>query len=138
VIPDVLIAADTPSTDERAFEHALGKRVAEFRQVVGAYARSLRGTPGVSGPDFSVTPQMRSGLFEAMLSRGIVVDRRVYEAAAPGVSELLGYEATRALFGRRAESRRRLAADQAVGRAVSLVAGAATQRDVFARAERRN
>jgi hypothetical protein len=70
--------------------------------------------------------------------RGIVVERKVYDAAAPAISELLGYEATRALFGRRAESRRRLAADQSVGRAVSLVAGAATQRDVFARVERKN
>ncbi len=138
VTPDVVLPADTPSIDERALEHALGKRVAEFHQVIGAYARSLRGRPGVSGPDFAVTPQMRNELFDAMVRRGIVVERGVYDAAAPAISELLAYEATRALFGRRAEARRRLAADQAVARAVSLVAGAATQRDVFRRAERKN
>ena len=138
VTPDVVVPLDTPTTEARAFENALGKRVPEFRQVVGAYARSLRGRPGVAGPDFVVTPQMRAELFDAMTRRGIVVERTVYDAAGPAISELLGYEATRVLFGRRAESRRRLTADKTVARAVRLVAGATSQRDVFSRLDRKN
>lgn len=138
VTPDVTIPVDTPSTEEHAFESALGKRVPEFRQVVGAYARSLRGRPHVTGPDFVVTPQMRSELFDAMTRRGIIVQREIFDGAASAISDLLGYEAARVLFGRRAESRRRLAGDRAVARALTLVAGAGAQRDVFGRLERKN
>lgn len=138
VTPDVVIPVDTPSTEERAFESALGKRVPDFRQVIAAYARSLRGRPEVTGPDFVVTPRMRNELFDAMTRRGIIVQRDVYDAAGAAISELLGHEAARVLFGRRAESRRRLASDKTVARATTLVAGAANQRDVFGRLERKN
>jgi carboxyl-terminal processing protease len=136
VTPDVAVPADTPSTNERAFEHALGKRFPEFRQVVSAYARSLRGRRGVVSPDFVVTPEMRAELYAAIRQRGIVVERPVYDAAARPVSELLGYEAARILFGRRAEFRRRLAADEGAAVAVTLVAGTRSQNEVFARAAR--
>jgi hypothetical protein len=138
VTPDVRVPVDTPSTDERALEQALGKRIPEFRHVVSAYARSLRGRTGMTSPDFVVTPQMRAELYDAMRRRGIVVERAIYEAATPVVSELLGHEAARALFGRRAGFRRRLAADQGVAMAVNLVANARSQPEVFARLARRN
>jgi carboxyl-terminal processing protease len=134
VVPDVAVAVDTPSFDERALERALGKRIPEFRYVVTAYARSLRGRRGITSPEFVVTPAMRDELYEAIRRRGIVVERQIYDAAAPLVSELIGYETARALFGPRAEFRRRLAADQGVAVAVNLLAGATSQTDVFARA----
>jgi carboxyl-terminal processing protease len=134
VTPDVTVPVDTPSSGDRALERALGKRIPEFRQVVSAYARSLRGRRGVTSPDFVVTSAMREELYDAMRQRGIVVERPIYDAAAPGVSEMLGYDAARVLFGRRAEFRRRLAADQGVAIAVALVAGAGSQNEVFARA----
>jgi carboxyl-terminal processing protease len=136
VTPDVVVPVDTLTTEERALEQALGKRIAEFRQIVSGYARSLRGRRDVASADFVVTAQMRSELYEAMRARGVTVERRIYDAAAPLVSELLAYETVRALFGRRAEARRRLAADRSVARALTLVVGAPTQRDVFARLER--
>ncbi|MDQ3950417.1 MAG: S41 family peptidase, partial [Gemmatimonadota bacterium] len=133
VAPDLTVPADTPSSDERALERALGKRIPEFRQVVSAYARSLRGRRDVASPDFAVTPAMRDELYDAMRRRGIVVERPIYDAAAAPVSEMLGYEAARVLFGRRAEFRRRLAADQGVAVAVNLVTGATSQGQVFER-----
>jgi carboxyl-terminal processing protease len=140
VTPDVRVPVDTPLPAGQALERALGKRIVEFRQVVAAYAHSLRGRPGVSSPDFPVTPAMREELYAAMRRRGVMVDRATYDAAAPVVAEMLGYEAARALFGRRAEFRRRLAADKGVALAVTLVVGATSQSEVFARAatQRRN
>lgn len=137
VTPDIAVPADTPSSGERALERALGKRIPEFRQVVTAYARSLRGRRDVTSPDFVVTPTMRDELHAAMRQRGIVVERPLYDAAAPLVSEMLGYEAARTLFGRRAEFRRRLAADQGVAAAVDLVAGTTSQGEVLERAAAR-
>lgn len=137
VTPDVVVPVDTPSSDERALERALGKRIPEFRQTVTAYARSLRGRPDVTSPSFAVTPAMRDALYGAMRRRGLALERPVYDAAAPLISEMLGYEAARALFGRRGEFRRRLAADQGVAIAVDLVAGTASQSEVLERAARR-
>jgi carboxyl-terminal processing protease len=137
VAPDVEVPVDTPSTGERALEHSLGKRIPEFRQTVTAYARSLRGRPDVASPNFVVTPAMRDELYAAMVRRGLVVERPVYDAAGPLVSEMLGYEAARALFGRRGEFRRRLAADRGVAIAVDLVAGATSQGEVLERAAHR-
>jgi carboxyl-terminal processing protease len=136
VSPDVAVPVDTPSSNERALERALGKRIPDFRQVVSAYARSLRGRRDVTSPDFAVTPAMRAELYAVLRQRGLVVDRPIYDAAAPLVSEMIGYEAARALFGRRAELRRRLAADHGVALAVNLVAGTRSQSDVFERAAR--
>jgi carboxyl-terminal processing protease len=138
VTPDVTVPVDTPSADERALERALGKRIPEFRQAVGAYARSLRGRHGITGAEFTVTAAMRDELYEAMRQRGIVVERGTYDAAARFVSDVLGYETARVLFGRRAEFRRRLAADRGAAIAFNLVAGASSQGDVFARAARRH
>jgi carboxyl-terminal processing protease len=134
VTPDVAVPVDRPSSDESALERALGKRIPEFRQVITSYARSLRGRLGVTSPGFVVTAAMREELYATLQRRGIVVERATYDAAAPLVAELLGYETARALFGRRAEFQRRLAADQAVTLAVNLVAGAASQGQVFERA----
>ncbi len=138
VTPDVVLPRDTASAEAEALEQALGKRIGEFRLVVGTYARSLRGRSGVTSPEFVVTAAMRSELYEALRRRGITVDRRVYDDAATVVSALIGYEAARAAFGRRGEFRRRLASDRAVARAASLVAGAATQNEVFARVARKD
>ncbi|MFN2564829.1 MAG: S41 family peptidase [Gemmatimonadaceae bacterium] len=137
VTPDVVTPVDTPTANEAALERALGKRIPEFRQVVTAYARSLRGRRGVTAPDFVVTAAMREELYGAMRQRGIDVDRATYDAAAPVVSRFLGYEIARVLFGRRAEFHRRLADDAGVALAVSMVAGAASQSEVFRRAAAR-
>jgi carboxyl-terminal processing protease len=137
VVPDVLTPADTPSADEQALERALGKRFPEFRQVLGAYARSLRGRRGVTSPDFVVTAPMRDELYGALRRRGIEVDRAIYDATAPLVSRLIGYEAARVLFGRRAEFRRRLADDNGAAVAVVLLAGASSQDEVLRRAAAR-
>ena len=133
IAPDLTVPVDTPSSAERALERALGRRIPEFREVLASYARSLRGRRGVTSPDFAVTEAMRDELHEALQRSEIVVERTIYDAAAPFVSEILGYEAARALFGRRGEFRRRLGADRGVAVAATLVADAASQSQVFER-----
>jgi carboxyl-terminal processing protease len=134
VTPDVLVPADTPTADEQALERALGRRIPDFRQALAAYARSLRGRPDVASADFVVTPSMRSELYAALSSRGVELDRAIYDAAASFLSRVIGYEVARALFGRRAEFQRRLRADRGVAAASALVAGAPSQEEVFKRA----
>jgi hypothetical protein len=80
---------------------------------------------------------MRGELYAVMRQRGIVVERPIYDAAAQPVSEMVGYEAARSLFGRRAELRRRLAADEGAALAIHLLAGARSQDEVLARAAAR-
>jgi carboxyl-terminal processing protease len=137
ITPDVTVPVDTPTSDERALEGALGKRIPEFRQTLVAYARSLRTRRGVASPDFVVTRQMLDDLYAAMQERGIIVERAIFDAAGPQITEALGYEGARVLFGRRAEFRRRLANDDGAALAAGLLAGARSQTEVLQRADAR-
>jgi hypothetical protein len=69
-----------------------------------------------------------------MLARDVVMDRGIFEAAAPLLNRQLAYEITRFTFGTEAEFRRRAADDAAIQLALRLADGATTQPDLFARA----
>ena len=60
---------------------------------------------------------------------------RSWSRPEPIISRLLGYEIARYVFGRQGEFLRRAQSDETVRLAVSLLAGAANQRTVFARAD---
>jgi hypothetical protein len=73
-----------------------------------------------------------------MERRGIVLDDREFEAAAPVLDRLLTYEIARYVFGVQAELRRRLEDDRVVHTARELLSGAATQQALLdAAAQRR-
>ena len=135
ITPDVIVADPALDSTSRAFERALGTNIPKFRDVLTAYAISLRGSSTVPGPGFAVTPAMRAELYRRMAQRGLVVDSAVYERAAPLVSRVLGYEVARYVFGRKGEFLRRARSDETVRTAVGLLAGAANQRTVFQRVE---
>jgi carboxyl-terminal processing protease len=137
VTPDVIVPADSPATGQRELDGALGKRIPEFRQAIAAYARTLRGRAGVTTPDFAVTPDMLDDLYRSLERSGVTLDRAMYDRASPAVSEMLGDEAARVLFGRGAEFRRRLADDRSVAAAVGLLAGARSPDEVLRRAAAR-
>jgi len=134
ITPDVIVPDLTADSAARAFERALGTGIPKFRDALAAYALELKAARGVTDPAFAVTPAMRGELYRRMQQRGVKVDLAVYDRAAPLVSRLLGYEVARYLFGRQGEFMRRVQDDMAIRTAVSLLAGAPTQRAVLDRA----
>lgn len=134
ITPDVIVADPVLDSTSRAFERALGTNIPRFRDMLTAYAISLRGSPAVPDPAFTVTPAMRAELYRRMTRGGVTVDSMLYERAAPLVSRALGYEIARYVFGRKGEFLRRAQNDETVRTALALLAGAKDQRTVLDRA----
>ena len=138
ITPDLIISPLRSPEAELAFQRALGSRLPRFRDALTDYAIAVRTSRAVSSPGFVVTEEMREELWRRMRGREIAIDRSVYDAAAPLVSRLLGYEIARYVFGTEAEFQRRLRDDRVVGSALELAAGATTQQQLLRRAiERR-
>ena len=134
ITPDVQAGDTAAPPAEMAFLRALGRQVGAFRDALTSYALSLKGKGALPSPDFAVTPEMRDALWRAMLQRGVAMDRGTYDAAAALVNRQLSYEITRYNFDSEAEFRRRAGDDAVIQLALRLASGAASQRDLFARA----
>jgi carboxyl-terminal processing protease len=136
ITPDVVVTDTARSAAELAFQRALGKNVAQFRDALADYALTVKTAHAVTSPDFAVTPAMLEELWRRMEKRGIAINKDVYDDAAPLVSRLLGYEITRYAFGPEAEFQRQLTNDGTLQVALGLATGAHTQKELLQRSER--
>ena len=100
------------------------------------YALALKASNSITSPDFVVTPAMRDELYRRMKSRGAVVDRATYDAAAPLVNRLLAAHITRFVFGTQEEFARGLREDSTLAKARQLLQGAGTPKDLLKRAKK--
>ena len=136
IVPDVVVANRVVSKHERALQEALGANVPKFRDAMVDYAIALKGSRAVSSPDFEVTPAMRDDLYRRLQSRGIVVQRAVYDSAETTVSRALGAQITRFVFGTQAEYARTLREDAALAKARELLRTATTPAELVRRQQR--
>ena len=134
ITPDVIVDDAIRPAAERAFEQALGRNVAGFRDALAAYALELKGRGTITAPDFVVTPEMRDALYDRMTQRGIVVNRAIYDAAEPLVSRILGAQVARYALGPDAEFARGLRNDRALTVSLQLLNGVKSERELFDRA----
>ena len=134
ISPDVRLAAAAPTAPDTALEGALGKQIPQFKDALTDYALSLKASGTIKSPDFAVTPAMRAELLRRLRTRGVQLDSAVFERATPSVDRVLGYEVARYVFGQGAEFARRLHDDAQIARAVQLVRGATSPRDLLSRA----
>jgi carboxyl-terminal processing protease len=134
ITPDVILDDSIRPQAERAFEQALGKNVAAFRDALASYALALKARGTITSPDFTVTPEMRAELYDRMTKRGIVVDRAIYDAAEPLVTRILGSQIARYALGPDAEFSRVLRNDRAIAASLQLLNGAKSERELLGRA----
>ena len=97
------------------------------------YAISLKASRGVTGQDFTVTPEMRDELYRRLQGRGVVVDRAVYDSAQTLLNRALAGQITRFVFGPQAEFARSLREDADLAKARELLRGASTPADLVRR-----
>jgi carboxyl-terminal processing protease len=133
IVPDVEVAEPVLTSEGRALQRALGDKLPQFRDAVVSYALSLKGSGAVASRDFDVTPAMREELYRRLGARGIVVDRAVYDAAAPLVNRVLGEEIAHYVFGTDAAFERSLRDDPALAKALSLLDGVSSPAALLAR-----
>lgn len=134
ITPDVIESDSAFAQDVRDFQTILARRVAQFRDALADYARSLKGNGGVESQQFTVTPEMRDEVWTRMVARGVVMDRSIYDQYSGVVSQLLAYDIARYVFGPEAEFKRRVASDRAIKTALEIATGATTQRELLQKA----
>ena len=134
ITPDVIVPMPQPTRADSQFQRALGKQIPQFQDAVTEYALSVKTSHAVTSPDFVVTPAMRAALRDRMKAHGVTVDDATWNAAAPLIDKVLGYEIARYVFGDAAEYARRIRDDQTIARAVQFATGAQTEKELLDRA----
>ncbi|HXN77037.1 MAG TPA: S41 family peptidase [Gemmatimonadaceae bacterium] len=134
ITPDVIAGDSITPVAEGIFSRALGANAGRFRDAVTDYALFLKGTRGITTPDFVVTRPMRDEVWNRMKMRGMDIPRSVYDEAEPLVSRVIGFDIARYLFGSEAEFRRRASVDKPLLKALELAHGAKSERDLLRKA----
>jgi len=129
--PDIYVVADTFTTAERAFVKALGAKVPLFRDALTAYAIELKEGNRLPSPNFTVTQGMVDEIVRRMRGKGTDLPDSVIAGARTLITQELGYEAARYVFGRSAEFRRRMADDEQIKRALALADRAKSPQDLL-------
>jgi len=129
--PDIFVAADTFTTAERTFIRALGDKAPVYRDALAGYALELKEGKRLTTPNFTVTDAMVDEIVRRVRAKGAVLPDSVVAGGRALISQELGYEAARYVFGRAVEFRRRMADDQQVQRAVALADRAKSPQDLL-------
>ena len=131
ITPDVIVGDTTTPMQVQSLARAMGKNVGAYRDALAKQAQMQKRT--MNGPGDQVTPAMLDALYADLVARGVAPPRTVFDSAAPWISRSLGYEMTRVAFGADADFLRRTQDDSALQRAMELLQGTRSPRDVFAK-----
>ncbi len=134
ITPDVIARDSAAMVQGAALQAALGRAVPAFRDALTALALQLKSAQSLTTTAFTVTPAMRSALLIGMRQRGAVLADSAFESNSDVVNRLIGYEATRYVFGRDAEFARRTADDPVMQRALALLLNAPGREELLVRA----
>src|SRR5256884_887553 len=129
--PDIYVVADTFTTAERAFVKALSDKIPLYRDALATYALELKEGNRLAAPNFTVTQGMVDEIVRRIRAKGADLPDTVIAGARTLISQELGYEAARYVFGRPAEFRRRIADDTQVKRALALADRARSPQDLL-------
>ena len=135
ITPDVISGDTTTPLQVQSLARAMGKNAVAYRDALAKQAQMQK--PRMSGPGDPVTPAILDALYSDLVGRGVAPPRSVFDSAAPWISRSLGYEMTRVAFGAEADFMRRMQDDSALQRAMELLQGARSPRDVFSKLEKR-
>ncbi len=130
--PDVFVAPDTFTTAERAFMKSLANKIPTYWDVRTAYALEVKASGRVKTADFTVTPDMVDEVLRRLRPRGITVADSVLAGARAVITQDLGFEIARYVFGRSVEVRRQREEDRQVRAALALVRRAKSPQDLVA------
>jgi len=130
--PDLFVVPDTFTAKERAFMKALGNKIPTYWDVRAGYALEAKAAGRVKGPDFQVSPDMVDDVMRRLRARGVTLPDSVLAGARTLISDDLGYEIARYLFGRPVEVRRHMNEDRQVQAALALARRAKSPQDLLA------
>jgi carboxyl-terminal processing protease len=130
--PDLFVAPDTFTTAERGFAKAVGNKIQDFRDVETSYALEVKASGHIKSPSFTVAPEMTDEVIRRLRARGVAVPDSVLAGARMLITDDLRFEIARYVFGRPAETRRRIEEDRQVQAALALARRAKSPQDLLA------
>lgn len=133
--PDVTAADSTEPQALAALTRAMLTSLPELRNAIAEQALVIKRSGKFTSATAPITPDMLDALYANLVRRKVAPERSLFDGASEWIGRSLGYEATRVTFGADAEFLRRAADDVALQRAVVLLQGARSPREVFAHLE---
>ena len=130
--PDLFVSPDTFTTAERTFIRTLGSKVAVYRDVVTTYALELKAGNTLQTPAFTVSAAMVDEVLRRLRAKDVTLTDEIAAGARPLIAQDIGYEASRYVFGRPTEFRRRMGDDTQIQRALALAGRARSPQDLLA------
>lgn len=128
IVPDRIVRLDTLTAGERLFAKAIGSNIAAYRDALVGTALQLKERGSIKSARFTVTDEMRSEVFRRLEAKGINFTDAERAGGESLVTEQLGYEIARYVFGRQAELTRKAMDDAQVRAATELLRAADTPR----------
>jgi carboxyl-terminal processing protease len=135
ITPDVVVRPDTMDLVEQQFMRAVGGDAQAM--YVAVYDQALSVKDRVAS-DFNITPAWRDELFTRLQAAEVSVSRAQFDAARTLVDRMLEQRVASLAFGDSAAFRRFVPLDAQLQEAMVLLRQGATQREIFAAADRRN
>ena len=132
-MPDIEVPRRVAAPAEKSLTTSLGARVPQFRSAVVEYALALKSSHAISDTGFGVTPAMRDELYRRVQAKGVKLSRAVYDSAGPLVDRVLGGQVARYVFNQSVEFSRGLREDPAMLRAIDVLQGVKTPKELLAR-----
>jgi carboxyl-terminal processing protease len=131
ITPDVAVSDSADDAQAESLQAALGKHVADFRDVLTDYALALKARRAVTSPSFTITPQMRADLYERLRAKKINLPRPLFDADAPLIDRLLGDQIAQYVFGPQAEFERVVNRDPDIAVALGILGKAHTPQELL-------
>ncbi|PYP77871.1 MAG: hypothetical protein DMD35_13620 [Gemmatimonadetes bacterium] len=128
ITPDLLVPDDTLVTAEQEFLKSIAPKAQSFVTVLNQYAFDLKGS---AARTFTVTPAWRTELRRRLGAAGVTIDAKYEPAATRILDRELDRRVARYVLGDAGAKQRALAEDHQLARAVSLLAGASSQEQLF-------
>ncbi|HKW49855.1 MAG TPA: S41 family peptidase [Gemmatimonadaceae bacterium] len=121
ITPDVPVSDSVDDARAALLQAALGKHVADFRDVLTDYALAIKARGSVKSPSFTITPQMRTEFYDRLRAKKINIPRPLFDAEAPLIDRLLGDQIVQYVFGPQAEFERVVTRDRDIGAAMNIL-----------------
>jgi carboxyl-terminal processing protease len=131
ITPDVIIPSDTVTDEQQSFLKALAPKSQESYLVLYRTALEQKGTVK---SNFSVAPAWRDSVFSRLVGVGVKMTRPEFDAAQQLIDRDLERRVAAMSFGDSAAFRRTISYDSQLRRAMDMLRGAASQRELLAAA----
>ncbi len=130
ITPDVYVPYDTLTAPEQKLARELnGKGGLETGLTIDSYALEMKTKVK---PDFVVTPEMRDDLYQRLVKRGVVVDRKDYDAGSHYIDRIVDNRISQFAFGDSTAKRRQVADDRQLLKAMDILKKSTTTKDLLA------